>query len=382
MPLPVLPIELWLVIIRWATISDTTRFLFAIAYYPFAAGFTDTVDTDSIAVKQAVSSVCKLWRDTSLSLSLEDAMIHHNIDRLKYTLEKHSDLGYKSIHRVCLPYTSCLSYKSAVNAASTLLASLSRLEVLVRPPCSPAENLNFDFPAEDCPMLPSLKRLDWWHYNDASKTGGVNSLTDVLRAAPNLEYLSLWGDNWMGLLHQPPISLPSLTTLRLRSTNAPLLLPLHKWKLPSFTRIIVDNYNGTLPGSLWSTFGNQLETVELGQSVKFGLVDMVQYVLDACPNLKELNYYVQFAAIPCLPKGHRALATVRLHGAQNDFYAGDRNELWEHIEGHFAAFSSARFPALKHIILHGDWTPLTNDYRFKDIEEQVSAADQYLAFNE
>ncbi|KAF7794884.1 hypothetical protein EIP86_006027 [Pleurotus ostreatoroseus] len=245
------------------------------------------------------------------------------------------------------------------------------LEILVRPPPSYLDQLKFDFPVKECPALTSLRRLDWWHHNDAARSGGLNSLTDVLKSAPNIVYLSLGGDLHISPLQHLSISLPSLVTLHIRPMNASLWASLGGWRLPSLRHVIIDTYNGFIPQNFWSAFGHQVKTVELGQSIKFCLIDMAQYVLGVCPNLEELNYRIQFAATPNLPVRHPTLTTVRLHAASNGFFADEGNGFWQHIESHFIALSSTCLPALKHVVLHGDWGFLLHNNRSHSLMKRL-----------
>ena len=254
-----------------------------------------------------------------------------------------------------------------------MLKACPQLEVLVRPIPSRMEELRFELPAEECPRLESLKRLDWWHHNDAARSGGVNALSDVLRAAPNLQYLSLGGDLWLSLLVRTPITLPSLTTLRIRRMNVLFLQQICRWSLPSLQHVIIDTHsNHALLEGFWSTFGDQVKTLELGKSLKFYVCDMVYYILANCGNLEELCYYVQFTSPPRLPaEQHGALHTVRLHAAENGFFADETNNFWGHLEEHFALYAGPQLTSLKRVVLHGDWDAIRSDARFAPIVQQV-----------
>lgn len=382
MSVPRLPIELWLVIFRWATISRITHLLCTTLYRPFQTDTAEAVDRDAVSVKRVLVLVCKQWRLAAMDLLLEDVILHNDVATLLRVLDGQYGVGRAVVRRACIPYSSCDSYKSSIHAASAFLSDYSSIETLVRPPFSHFDKLQFDFPVEDCPALASLRRLDWWHQNDAARSGGLNSLTDVLKAAPNLEYLSLGGDMQICFLHQTPLSLLALTTLRIRPMHALLLAPFNRWKLPSLKHIIVDTYNGSLPQNFWAAFGGQIETIELGHDIKFCLVDMVQYLLGVCPNLKELNYRVQFTAMPSIAEEHAALTTVRLHAVENAFFSGEGDGLWEHLEGHFVALSSARLSALRRIVFHGDCTRLLRNGRFHTLLQQVLDAGREVEFSD
>lgn len=375
---PALPVELWLDIFRWATVSHSTPSLCATEYTPFQAEITDAIDKEAVAVKRALVRVCKQWRRLATNLLLEDVVIREDGSMLKRALlaEGEEEKRCSSVRRACLPYSSCIPCNKDLTEAASVLKSCSQLEVLVRPIPSRMDDLRFELPAEECPPLGSLKRLDWWHHNDAARSGGVNALTDVLRAAPNLQYVSLGGDLWLSSLQRTPIALPALTTLRIRRMNVLFLQQICRWSLPSLTNVVIDTHsNQSLLEGFWSTFGDQIRTVELGKSLRFYLCDMVYYALANCANLEELSYYVQFTSPPhLLAEEHRALATVRLHAAENAFFTdkldgGD--ELWEHLDGHFSLFARPVFPALKRVVLHGNWDAVQHDARFASLAQKL-----------
>lgn len=381
MDLPLLPVELWLAIFRWATVSRTTPHLSTTTYHPFHSDTLDGVDQDAIAVKHVLVRVCKQWRDIAADLLLEDIVIHQDANQLARAIRAEAEGGsrLKRVRRACFPYASCITYRSGIAEASSVLGLCGGLEVLVRPPPSWAQDLRFEFPADDCPPLPSLKRLDWWHHNDATRSGGVNSLTDVVRAAPNLEYLSVGGELCLSALQRAPVFLPSLTTLRIRRMNVLLLLQLFKWRLPSLQHIIIDMNNHQILEDFWATFGGQLKTVELGRTMKFHTADAIHDVLARCPNLEELNYHVQFTAAPRLTdQRHVNLAAVGLNAAENPFFADEKSGLWEHLDSHVTALCSPDFPALKRVVLHGEWGRLREDVRFGALVEKLREAGRVV----
>ena len=184
------------------------------------AATVDSIDRDSVAVKRTLVRVCKLWHELARDLLFEDITISRDALALRRALHARGDQKYKRIQRACIPYYSCTPYTSNdLQTVADMLHACPDLEILARPKSSHAEVMTFDFPAADCPTLPSLKRLDWWHYNEAARSGGVNALTDVIRAAPNLRYLSIGGDLWLNLMQRGSLTLPSLTTLRIRRMN-------------------------------------------------------------------------------------------------------------------------------------------------------------------
>lgn len=381
MPVPLLPVELWLAIFCWATISSSTPHLFATAYHPFQPDTLDGVDREVIAVKRTLVRVCKQWRRVATDLLLEDVVIHQDINQLARALKAGGgeDSRFRRVRRVCLPYFSCISYKPELAGITSILSLCRELEVLVRPPPSWTKELRFEFPADDCPPLPSLKRLDWWHHNDATGSGGINSLIDVARAAPNLQYLSLGGELCLSALQRAAVSLPCLSTLRIRRMNVLLLLQVQKWRMPSLQHVIIDTNNHQILEDFWATFGRQMKIVELGQTMESHASNIIHDVLTQCPNLEGLNYHVQFAAVPYpLQQHHSKLSLVRLNAARNPFFANESNGLWEHLESHFSALCSPDFPALKRVAFQGDWGCFQDNDCFGEMVAKMRAAGREI----
>ena len=374
-----LPVELWLEIFRWATLSLSTSSLCATTFKPFeAASCTEGTDHDTVAVKRTLVRVCRLWRDLARDLLFEDVVISRNAPALQQALES-GGVGrekYRRIRRACLPYLSCTSYNyKDSETVATLLQACPELEILARPRTSitylGSEAMTFDYPTVDCPSLRSLKRLDWWHYNEAARCGGYNALTEVLRAAPNLQYLSLGGDLWLNLMQRGSLELPALTTLRIRQMNVLFPQQVCRWSMPSLRNLIVDVASSPhLLDSFSERYGEQLKTIELGKHLRFFVTDIVGYVFNSCPVLEELGYFVMFTAIPYQPlQPHPTLTTLRWHAAPNDLLSS--KDLWSHLSQHAGVFTRSSFPALKRIVLHGSWDFALGDERFLSIVKKL-----------
>ncbi|KAI0691034.1 hypothetical protein BC835DRAFT_1362028 [Cytidiella melzeri] len=393
MALPTLPRELWLDIFRWATVSPQSLALNTTSYYPFQSDYAPLKfgwqDEEVFSTKRVLVRVCREWRCLAMSLLFEDIVLHKGGDALKHTLETaergegDTAAGLWRVRRICLPYSSCTPWQNELVGASEFMKACPQLEVLVRPCRHHAEDMRFDISADDCPSLASLKRLDWWHYNDAARSGGFNSLAHVLHVAPNLQYLTLTGDLWLNLLQREPITLPKLSTLRLRRMNVLFLQEVCRWSLPSLRHILLDTYP-SVPGQvggLWAKFGQQIKIVELGRSLKFYVLDLITHILSHCPELEELNYYVQFTATPHPSvESHHHVSTVRMHAYPNSIVAGGSSTFWEHVEEHILAFQKPSFPALKRIVLHGDWKPYLAGETLARLDTIVRARDCSLEF--
>jgi len=364
---PRLPPELWISIFRYATVTHLTPSLSTTIYTPFLPT-TEGITDKSLKVKCTINRVCRLWRNLAIDLLYEDVLVlNEHVQDLRRVLEGQADgenEHTRRVRRLCMPYSSSVPQMASAypTDALSILRACPSLEVLARPnPVygSRGEAQLFEYPAEPCPPLTSLKRLDWWHRNDAARTGGINCLIDVLQAAPNITYLSIEGEMGLSLMQLASIiELNALTTIHLRRVNTLFILQISKWHLPSLQHVILDGYtNVHMLQSIARSFGSQMRTLELGKSLKFLISDSLHPVLDACSALKELNYYVFFTRPPSVsPEPHPSLTTVRLHSAINLLLLENDDSYWSHINLHFAAFCSPSFPALKRVLLHGSWS--------------------------
>ena len=317
-----------------------------------------------------------------MGLLYEDVIIFSkHASFIRKTLEGVGDDEFRQrvrVRRVCLPYSSSVPQMATAypTDAISILASCPSLEVLVRPMLmrgDPGEAQLFQYLAEPCPPLTSLKRLDWWHRNEAAKTGGINSLVDVLKAAPNLNYLSLEGEVWMYAMQlNTTITLRHLTTLHLRCVNILFVLQLSKWSFPSLRNVILDRFiHDSMPETIGQSFGSHIRTLELGKSLKFYTHDALRPILHACPHLEEVNYYVFFTArFNALQEPYGTLTTIGLHGAHNPIFDGYTDELWTHLEHHLSIWCSSFYPNLAKLVLYGDWRYILNHPRYAVWEQK------------
>lgn len=371
---PSLPTELWLQIFRWATLSHSTAALHTIKYRPFESvdfhGFDEATST-----KLALVLVCKQWQQWATSLLYEDVFLPRERNPLNHMLRYGEDDDSTSIpptmvHRVHLPYSSTTITSPKPIEPVQLLARCPAVDVLVRTSDVFASG-DYEFET-DCPPLPALKRLDWWHNNEAARTGGINSLPHVLGAAPNVEYLSIGGDVWQSFLCSPPVRLPRLATLRLRRVNAFFVMQLARWELPALAHLVFDHMPvAEIFEPLWDAFGGQARTVELGVSLKFYVHDFLALVLAGCPSLETLNYYVHFTHAPCVGRVQEGLRTIGLHALPNSFYVAGSPEFWAHLGQHLGAFTEELFPALQCVKLYGDWSGVREAEEFQRLVEPL-----------
>lgn len=387
MALAALPVELWLEIFRWATISPAAP---AATYAPFQTApgdpFSDEEHTVA-ATKCALTRVCKQWHYLAQEFLFEDVIIERDAAALRRALRTAgAEAGrdhHRRVRRAFLPYGSCTpcNYTDS-EAVADLLESCRHLEVLVRPSGVRPDEMRFEVPATDCPPLASLKRLDWWHYNEAARSGGVNALSDVLRAAPNLEYLSLGGELWINLVQRGTLELAALKTLRVRLINALFMHQLARWRMPRLRTLVVDNFS--LPGlfeTLAERYSEQITRLELGRNIKFYVMDLVSHLLTYFPHIEELGYYLEYTAIPAPPQAvHFDLQTLRLHAFPNEFFSVDAQPFWDHLTEHLGAYPHTLFPALKRVELHGGWDRIVCDPRFSAISKRLRERGITVAF--
>lgn len=380
MSLPPLPSELWLEIFRFATTTPNLIFLHATTYHPFQVvppdkSYKYPKTEFSFRVKAAISLVCRRWNELARDLLYEDIVIpevprigdmkhqligneaNHSID-----IEDDTDASrprYR-VQRILLPFTSTTTRVKTTNISDVnaiIQHYSSTLIALYRPNFSinyvRGRMIIYEFPAGDCPPLPSLKRLDWWHSDEASRTGGINSLTHVLRVSPNIQYLSLGGHSASMFMEDGAVALPDLTTLRLQTMSMTFMFHLHKWHLPSLRNLVLDNirltYTFSIMEGFWDVFGAQLRTVEFGRYLTY-LLDptTIQRILNGCPNLEEFSYYSKFTLKPLPPdEPHMSLAVVRMNLEDLEM------QMENSLESHLIAWCAYGYPNLRRILLYG-----------------------------
>jgi hypothetical protein len=295
------------------------------------------------------------------------------------------------VQRAILPYTSTVTESPRPIPSTEILSLYPNLEVLVRPLYrpSPFRSLRFDFDAT-CPPLLSLKRLDWWNHAEAARSGGINSLTTVLAAAPNLEYLfvGVARPNFTPFhgLGAARISLPRLRTLRLSMASALLIRHIVvRWSLTALDRLVVDSplAAGGMD-MLWEVLGPQLKVVEFGKHVRFLLEYHLTSCLGRCPSLREINYYL-FTTVPPEMDAEQETAvypsvtSIGIHMAEIPFLEDVQDE-WEHMERHFDAFASGMFPNLRHLRIFGMQERVLTHERFSAMHQRLSDRGCILEF--
>ncbi|KAK2461470.1 hypothetical protein APHAL10511_005933 [Amanita phalloides] len=381
-----LPSEILLEIFQWVL---NPHACIKPRHIPFQTLSVVSDQRDRIALKMGknISLVCRQWRQLIAELLYRDIRILHGTKGLEEVLQTRTTNGncYGDwVQRAVLPFSSTItgpSESSTCRASIDILKLCPNLRILVRPQHLASQELQFHYEAQSIP-LPSLERLEWWHNNEAERTGGINSLTAVLYAAPSLIYLFIGGLAGYTRIVSRPISLPNLKTLRLRSVDGLLLRQIvHSWALPALTQIVLDA-PGLSPQNLsmiWHKFGQQLRTVELGKNLRFLLNDAVSPCLRECPGLKEMNYFALFTLATELSSPHYSLQTVGLHCAVNSILA-EPESAWSFLEHHFNMLLGQQLAVLQRIVLHGDWRGVVAHPRFEPILQRSHRIGRFIVY--
>ncbi|KAG6330767.1 hypothetical protein ID866_8323 [Astraeus odoratus] len=365
-----LPPEIWLRIFYFATRPE--KGYETSSYEPFRGCFR-TNCADALGTRKSLVRVCRVWRALSIAFLYEDVLVRRDVDALRGSLESdqfglqdgpHTPGPGRWVRRLELPYIQTeTNTPSSLDNVLHILRCCPSIQTLVRPYCNgPRDGFRYDFPA-DIVSLSCLTRLDWWHYDEAARTGGINSLAHVVRNAPCLQYLTLGGVLRSSISSFRNLELPALTTLRLRRVNPMFVRCICGWVLPSLAHVVVDfpPENDALE-LLWSTFGQQLCTVEFGRGVAFRMSDQIGLLLRTCPtSIKVLNYFIYFSVSPNPPiEEHTSMETVGINAFPCELMLDD----WDNVSKHLSWLVGPSLTALKHVILYGDWERFSKDGRF------------------
>ncbi|KAF8963911.1 hypothetical protein BDZ97DRAFT_1919442 [Flammula alnicola] len=374
-----LPPEIWLEIFAWATYNPN---LLMEELKPFEP-IPDSAWDPNLQVRVALSRVCRTWQCWVAQSLYQDIKIRHGAHALRRVLAGHRPSGIcygEMVRRVVLPYQSTVTGPSRSLQSLEILRLCPSLHTLLRPQHSILDGLRFDYEAEGI-TLPSLRRLEWWHHNEAERSGGINSLGDVLRSAPGLRYLFIGGVVGANRICTEPIDLPELKTLRLHIRSGLLFHGIiSRWSLPSLTHIVMDSppvKEGL--DAIWEIFGHQLEKVEFGNHVRFLMSDTLSPCLKGCPNLKQLDYYLFFTSSAEDTQVHSNLTAVGLHAHVNSLLA-DGSTAWNLVEHHFDILCGANLSALQKVVLYGDWRSILSHPRFPLIQKRLNDSGRVLQF--
>jgi F-box-like len=387
---PRLPVELWLRIFRFATsapISPPSH------YEPFQSSHDNTTLSDAaLRDKYTLTLVCKQWQLLASDILYEDIRVGRGIATLYAALDQSMVEGLcgprHRVRRVVLPYlyTATPTYECQHPPALALLALLTHLEVLVRPPIHPTHAPLFDFQIT-VPALPTLRRLEWAFDPEgaAPRTGGINALADVLRASPALEVLVLIGPMPFTSIYQRPLPpLKRLTTLRLQDGAG--LCPLVArqatyWALPALENVVVEGpTHAEVLETLWEAFGEQVRVLELEVGDRM-LVHELQRIIGACTVLEVLNLHALRRTAVSLPPlcqyAHDTLRRVGLCVDSDD--AGEWNaSMWMTV-GEFVGQFGEGCPELREVVVYvQDVGVAAQSPQYDALRERLSSSGRQL----
>jgi hypothetical protein len=158
----------------------------------------------------------------------------------------------------------------------------------------PTHPSRFEFPTA-APTLLTLRRLEWAFDKTgaAARAGGINSLMDMLKAAPSISERVLTGLMPHAALHQDRVPLLALRTLGHGNgaCGCPFLnLQTSYWVMRVLENIVVEG-GGCAKAfeELWGTFGGLVRIVQLELG---GEGTWIDDIVNACPELEELKFRI------------------------------------------------------------------------------------------
>lgn len=209
------------------------------------------------------------------------------------------------------------------------------------------------------PPLPFLRRLYWSALDFAAS---MNILSDILRLALSLEFLSIRGylDTAVDFaVHLPP----TLRTLRITDSSVELYRIFLNETSPNLTRLI------TSPDAFQN---GQIELLP-----RFRRVELVPisdgfdpHVFVKCPDLEELCFDV-WSSITSLNSHHFThpfITCFRLYSSHTVDHA-----TWPVLIHLFTILTGDAFPALLRVVLYGNWHDIVSDSQFEPIVSALKA---------
>ncbi|KAJ7483312.1 hypothetical protein FB451DRAFT_1234089 [Mycena latifolia] len=384
-----LPPEIWLHVFLLATSVSYTPQLYEIHYHPFHNPPNERERSMlRIADKTmlALGLVCREWHIWSQQFLLETVRLSwYGSQKLVESLQRSSSGGFRCGEWTRRLELSVIEHENADHPISPadILRACPNVEVLVK---------------ADDDLLPhsvagvnltSLKRFDWYYarYRDGNHqfatedddlSRGQDFLRDVVKHAPNLEYLSL-GKRFRSAPRFGPspsaLMLPALVTLRLRSISQDVWKEIETWAFPRLRVLLVDATFLDLPRSPRRTW-DAVEVLELLQDhSSIFTASIIPSILKICPNAQELNYCVEYVHPPPPDSVVRSVRVVRLDFAINpDFRFGpveEDNRAWRHISAHFLMLAGPVFPSLQRVVLSGPWQRILKDRRIELFQKKL-----------
>lgn len=367
-----LPTEIWLHIFRTATVTRDSPQPLETHYLPFRTisclnpHLNLTEENQAWTTKASLTLVCKYWRELSLQYMYETVYLGEHLILLLGGLKRSEKAavgkGYgHNVRRIVLsswkiewpnpkPLTDIIHH---CPNATILVKRDDDTSPLFLPNLSLSQFRRFDWQyARGFNVDPQLSYLDH----------GLDFVRNTVAAAHNLRYLLIdirCAASRSSKYPPTTITLPNLSILHVRGLTSNLRREIEGWSFPKLTHIITDcSLMWYTPSTL---FNSQTEVIEFLRDEM--LVELVPLgIVERCPNLRELNYSMEFMRFPVSQILHIGLKCIGLHAGSNlDQPAAD---LRKRYQRHFDDIMETSLPALQVIILYGDWALITESSWF------------------
>jgi hypothetical protein len=374
-----IPQEIWLYIFHLATVTSTySRKSQVTEYRPFqppgsATGLFWWNQKTSFDTKRAIVLVCKAWRVLAMEVMFEEIRIRHSTKGLLKGLERSSqELGVDGyarwVRRIMIdPVILDFDVFNPVGIPP-ILTRCTSAEMIIRPMMM-AANPPLSKVRSEFPILPSVKRVDWWLASAGPHTQNSNPwssdfLSQVLQNSPNLQYLTISGDR-MPLFTSPhvgdtyppaTVSLPSLITLCVDHKSLDPLFAGTTFECPNLHTFVMGSAISVCRPFLVAN-GARLKIVEISRPhVDMDAQAFVNPILADCPNLRELYLYINQP--PGAPNAapftmtHQNLKCIGIRTAEADAF-------WGFIGLHGEILRGFSLPALERVVVDAtEWAIL------------------------
>ncbi|KAG6835762.1 hypothetical protein H0H93_014911 [Arthromyces matolae] len=312
-------------------------------------------------MKFTLPLVCKLWREISSPMTYEQVYVGQHATSLLEALQRSETsspgrgIG-RQVQRVVFNYFGLEPPPPPLSLLEVLrwcpnVAYLTKEDADLTPPSLPSHSIT------EAISFTSIQRFDWAFFQRmlysrerrVKDMHGLDFLRTVITRAPELQYLriAVTFPNFRTLSTLSyHIKATSLTTLRVEHIGL-IRGELEQWEFPNLNTIVTDS--SLTRGTFSPLFGPGIRVVEFLRDESL-LSDALR-VLEKCPNLRELVYYVQYASIVQPGFVHGELETIRLHSVRNRML-GDA-EIADIVQPQFLSILNGVYPSLRRIIFHG-----------------------------
>lgn len=370
-PIHILPVEILIDIFRLSTQVPNPYRLGDATYWPFRNNMRRRehplpFEKEIWATKLFLPLVCRIWRELSFGITYEKIHAGEHVGSLLKAFEESENtfpgngFGRQVRHLVLSFWNSTPIPLPNILRWCPNVTCLTKDDVDI----SPVPTLDVD--------LTRIKRFDWVFKRYAGQglqntSHGRDFYRDIIARATNLQYLYIaisYPNTRLSRIQPYPLSVHSLTTLHVQHIGNNLRDELEGWQFPNLKNLITDS--SLTRGTFSSLFGPQIEVIEfLADEALHN--DACLDVLNKCPNVRDLNYYIQFASFSHLPFRHEKLECVRLHSGAN--YMLD--DEWAAVTQQLDIFAGKSFPALKRISLRGDWDKFIKEPAFDVLRDAI-----------